>query len=399
MSEALISRAQARVETGSLDDALADVRSAYELAVEARDGELVSNAATWGESNVLDDLGRTHEELRALHRGLDDLRQLGVPRRGHAWLAALAAGHHLEHGDARECRDLLREALGSPTDGGLGSIQLRLTAALLAVRQGRTDEAVDHLTRAEKLVTANDTYRGLNFGITRVEVALAGRDPRGAYHVALGVLRGILDHRWERLPFLAARATGDLLQHARDRSNNRQVRHWLDALDDLERARSALPAPSDDFANASPGTMAAAFALYDAELARCRGDAQTAYAWRRAVDLCASVSQRWDEAYARWRLAEALVADPASKGRVRRRVTTSAGARVELGAEPWLREIDALAAMARIRLDDIRAETPMRRLPAPIDLLTPRNTRYSHTCGRVERMRRSPRSWSSATRP
>lgn len=45
-SEALISRAQARVETGSLDAALADVRSAYGLAVEARDGELVSNAAT-----------------------------------------------------------------------------------------------------------------------------------------------------------------------------------------------------------------------------------------------------------------------------------------------------------------------------------------------------------------
>lgn len=201
---------------------------------------------------------------------------------------------------------------------------------------------------------------------------LAGRDPRGAYHVALGVLRGILDHRWERLPFLAARAIGDLLQHARDRSDNRQVRHWLDALDDLERARSALPAPSDDFANASPGTMAAAFALYDAELARCRGDAQTAYSWRRAVDLCASVSQRWDEAYARWRLAEALVADPASKGECAAELRRARARVVELGAEPWLREIDALAAMARIRLDDVKADTPVRRLPAPIDSLTPR---------------------------
>lgn len=370
MGRALLSRAVTRMETGRLDDAGADVSSAYRLAVEARDGKLVDLAASW-EFNVLAGLGRDHDALRAIQRGLDDLERFRVPRRGQAWLAAIAASHLLELGDSRRCRDLLREALGSP-DGGLGSIQLRLTAALVASRQGRTDEAVDHLARAEELVTAEDTYRGLSFGITRAEVAFACRDPRGAHHIAVGVLRGVLDHCWERLPFLAARAVGDLLQQARDRSDERLVRHWLGTLDDLDRTRSALPSPGDDFAQASPRLMEAAFALYDAEAARCRADPYAAKAWRQAVDVCASASQRWDEAYARWRLAEALLADAPSRregaGELRRARALAA----ELCAEPWLREIEALAVMARVRLDEVTAALPAQRLPSPLDTLTTR---------------------------
>ena len=98
--------------------------------------------------------------------------------------------------------------------------------------------------------------------------------------------------------------------------------------------------------------IAALDAVYRAEVARARADADVATAWVDAVRLLAQTELAWDEAYACRRAGEALLHrgdgdDRRTAAQVLRRGHALA---TRLGAAPELDAIEALARAARIPL-------------------------------------------------
>src|SRR5262245_3037787 len=104
----------------------------------------------------------------------------------------------------------------------------------------------------------------------------------------------------------------------------------------------------------------------EAEATRLRGKSDPA-AWRAVIDAF-DYGDIYRQAYARWRLAEALLAsgERLNREEAAEQLRLAAHTADELGALPLRRAVDALARRARLRLDtQAAAETPT-------DLLTPR---------------------------
>jgi DNA-binding CsgD family transcriptional regulator len=92
-------------------------------------------------------------------------------------------------------------------------------------------------------------------------------------------------------------------------------------------------------------------ALYDAEILRATGDPDCGKAWGLAADACARGDLPWEEAYALWRAAEAVVPDRGRRtegGDLLRRAYRLAA---ELESVPLLHHLDGLARSARITIN------------------------------------------------
>jgi DNA-binding NarL/FixJ family response regulator len=105
--------------------------------------------------------------------------------------------------------------------------------------------------------------------------------------------------------------------------------------------------------------------LADAETARGLDSSGQAAHWRRAADTCHRACVAWDEAYCRWRDAEAALRDPATR---REGVTALREAHriaTDLQAVPILTQLDALARGARIPLTAPTAQAATRQTTIP----------------------------------
>jgi DNA-binding CsgD family transcriptional regulator len=245
----------------------------------------------------------------------------------------------------------------------------RLTAALLAVRQGRSTEAEAHLARAEELSTDRTILLFYGFDAARAELAFAAGDTRRAFAAAMaGVEReGSHVNLVERLVPLAARALADEAQAFRDRGEDPAPA--VATLDDLRRRYPRV------VAEVGPGPMhqaevRAMQAWYDAEVQRGQDDPGAATAWTAAAQACADGELAWDEAYTWWRAAEALTRDRTARDPAATALRRAHELALDLQAAPLLAEIQALARSARVSL----AVTDERRPAAAAALpgLTPR---------------------------
>ena len=98
-------------------------------------------------------------------------------------------------------------------------------------------------------------------------------------------------------------------------------------------------------------------AWYDAEPQRGHDDSGTAPAWQRTAQACADAGLPWDEAYATWRVAEALTKDRAARDRATTAPRRAHALAIDLRATPLLAEVEALARNTRISLVAI-ADSP-----------------------------------------
>ena len=98
-------------------------------------------------------------------------------------------------------------------------------------------------------------------------------------------------------------------------------------------------------------------ALYEAECARARADPDRARAWTTAATLLARTKLAWDEAYARWRAGEALLAHGGGDARraAAEHLRLAHTLAKRLGAQPVLDAVESLARSARIRLETVGA--------------------------------------------
>jgi DNA-binding CsgD family transcriptional regulator len=148
-----------------------------------------------------------------------------------------------------------------------------------------------------------------------------------------------------------ARAAAELAVRARDRHDGPGQQHASAAVESLLTAREALPEGAFGGAHddAFDGAMKA---IFEAEHARCRGDADVAGRWEQAAAACAAAGTPWFEALASLRAAEARMAGGEDRARVAEPLRAAYRLATRMGAEPLREEAEAHARSAKISLLD-----------------------------------------------
>ena len=306
-----------------------------------------------------------------IRRRRDQASAFGAPHSYIAFFAASEASAWVAVGEWEEGVRSLRVALGA-SPGELADIQARLAAARLAAAQGRVGEARGHLDRADEIVQDASAFRISQFDAVRAFVCLAENRPADAFESAMSGLRaeGVPPTGCEWLLPLAARSLADQAEAARDRALDPGA--FITAADSLVRR---FPEIVKDFGvptelwNRQIGALAD---WYAAEIARAKRAPNESELWRRTIAACQGCQLAWEEAYAYWRYAEALLVDGSGERAAAAEALRRGVRRAEqLGAIPELDAMTALAATARITL--VEVTEPVLSVPDSLTgSLTPR---------------------------
>jgi DNA-binding CsgD family transcriptional regulator len=355
------------IEAGRFDAGVAVAEEARAAAARNRDFFGFVHATLWAANCLEGDVSWEHGDY--LHRSHEQMTRLGAPHAYVAWVCAVEAHGLLLLGDWRGCEERLRVALGSPP-GPLGDIDARLAAALQACWQGKPDEADAHLARAEELFAEKSGFLTNDFDAVRAELSVASGHTEQAISAALaGLQQDATPTRAERLVPLAARAMANDAQALRDHDVDPSAA--VARLDDLRRRYPNVVADVGAELPIYRLQLRAMQALYDAELCRGRRDPGAGAAWLAAADACHEGLLAWDEAYAAWRAAEALLSDRANRDAGVAALRRAHALAIDLQAAPLLAEIDALAVNARVPTTAVANVVPVDD-NAVISGLTPR---------------------------
>ncbi len=340
-------------------DPVQDGRLAQSAAAQARDYYAFRHATIWT-ANARDGM-ISRDWIEIIREGREELTSLGAPHTYVAYLAAAEAEGLLLIGEWRACEQRLRVALSAPPGTG-SDTSARLVAARLAAWQGRSSEAAGHLARAEELFAEQSGFLGYSFDSVRAELAVARGDTEQAFTIALAGLKQRANFV-ERLLPAAARAAADQAEALGDRGENPEP-----AIERLDHLRDAHPTvPADPNPRPSERAHASAMqALYLAEQSRGHREPDGAAAWIDAAQACADAGLAWDEAYARWRAAEACVVIRSDRTAARTQLWRAHALAEDLHAAPLREQIQALATSSGISLQAAsQAETPGERVPIP----------------------------------
>jgi DNA-binding CsgD family transcriptional regulator/tetratricopeptide (TPR) repeat protein len=349
--------------------ALADGREAEQLA-RSSDGMFEWLMAVVWQVNALRNLGRRADATDVALRGYTDLVAPGRDLYGY-FLAYLGADGLLEAGRWQECEAVLRACLAARCPNIPGAA-IRLTAASFAVRSGRLEEGRQHLDRALELIAENFVGIRQTLAAGGAEVLLA----EGRQQEAVDWLRARLTR-----PGIAPLAEDDdlLTLYVNAVAELTQARRDAGDPDGTARAVAELEEVLDDWpwepftrhqAESAMQTMRSA--LFHAEAARCRDDADQVDRWEQAIDACEAAGAPWHRAVSQWRYAEAAIAGgrpPVEVGEVLRAARRTAN---ELGAEPLRRSIESLARRVRITLREPEPIVVPEQEGSVISALTPR---------------------------
>jgi DNA-binding CsgD family transcriptional regulator/tetratricopeptide (TPR) repeat protein len=334
---------------GDTDGALAELHHARQLA--ERNGDVADVAGTYVHLwRILSEHGRAEEMVELASTSAEVCRAAGLDVAA-VLLDCMAAGFLQQLGRWADAEARL------PVDAadiwGLPAVIVRVVAGLVAIEQGRLDEAEEALESARGLgAQIHDgringlLYRGL------AELALWQDRPDDAI-VAVEKGLGLTsdDEMRARLCALGLRAAADLADRERAATGTSHPHADVDRLTSLlarldERACARRAPPASE--------VRAAVTTGEAEHARLHA--------RAAPERWAEAAQRWDDlgfpaptAYARWRQAEAVLSSGqrGSALPLWRAVWERA---TELGAASLRRAIEAAAARAAVPLAGERGE-------------------------------------------
>jgi DNA-binding CsgD family transcriptional regulator len=352
LAEALGARASAWDYTTPVP-ALADAELSLQLAKSCGDTSIVTLSGIW-QFNALHALGRWKEAAETARAAFADAAAAGQGSWAY-FLAFQSAKEFVLLGRWDESRTLLRTALAARCSGIPGA-GIRLTACLLAVRSGWTAEARQHFDRALELISEEFSPLRQPMTDAGIEVMLA----EGRAEDALAWARPRLTtpgqppdaYDDDALPFYA-QAAAECARTARDNGDPARAAAAVaaveDAIDEWTREPFALDRADID-------VQAMSQAIFAAEVARCRDTAQQSELWRQAAEACGRVGNRWHQAVAQWRCAEAGLAGgwaPSRAGDLLRQAHRCA---VELGARPLQVDVEGLARRAKI---DLRESVPV----------------------------------------
>jgi len=360
---ALVASGIGQVFAGNRERGLAHVRESYQPAVAAREWIGFITAVKW-EHYILS-RSLSEEPVEALRSRRQTLEQERAPQTYLARVSASEAEAALASGDWRASSERLRQTLGIDP-GTFADVSARLVATRLAIRQGRTAEAVAHLERADELVTDPRGYLNFPYEAVRAEVLLATGRAAQAYEVALAGANAAAPRQelsdW--LVPLAARALAEQSEARRLTAPQDRTIH-----DEVERLVEQHPSLARSW-DPTPGAQHPALTRwYEAEVARIRQSRDVTELWLDAWQEAARARMPWLQTYLGWRAAERLLSTGAPNRAAGRKLLRDA---YELGeqlhAVPLLSELRALGRNTRIDLTPLRRAAGAAILPG----LTPR---------------------------
>jgi DNA-binding CsgD family transcriptional regulator len=293
-------------------------------------------------TNALYRCCRYAEAADVAERGIDIalVTGLGGPRGG--WLA----GHWIrtlvtlgQWDKAEEKAAEVERLIELPSD----QVQVARDRALALTRQGRLDEARLFVDELRALLQSEFWVEDLaGLGATVVEFDAAEH----RYEVVADFAAELLERSLSGLPLGARELVAVTVGALADYGHHEVIAAKL--IERLEHSQESVrqPGPDDvlDLERAQ------------AELARLR-HASDAQAWAHIADGWQSFERPYDEAYARWRAAEAHLSGTAGRANVAREraadeLTRARALAESLGAKPLLNEIDALAKRARLSITE-----------------------------------------------
>ena len=336
---------------GELDRAIRVQREARRIAEEVGDAEGIVRTYV-NLNHALSGVGRELEALEDAREGYQRARQLGLERSVGSAVAGNLAWSLLSTGRWADCERLTEELLAVDTWTAFG---IHACRGLLLTRRGQFAAARDHLEQSLRLsppASRDAAWPGL------AELAIwEGRD-----HQAQRVL-GQWRRWWREIdpnrsfPQLSLPWYGLILRLKADRAARPTARRsttdtaktgrWAASVAaELDRL-AASPTPQVHSPHASCDLL-----LAQAELSRLQGPSSPAR-WQAAASGWNRLEHRFEAAYARFRLAEALLAGGGSHKQAQAAVRSAHHTAVALGAAPLRREIELLAQRGRLPLEGL----------------------------------------------
>jgi DNA-binding CsgD family transcriptional regulator/tetratricopeptide (TPR) repeat protein len=298
--------------------------------------------------DLYDLIGELERGAEVALRAVEEARQHGLERTFGAWATADSAAVLIKLGRWDEADQRLRAAFALATPSGLTAINLHQSLATLQVGRGELDLAVEHLGDARRQF--EKVFVGAqHIGPLYREIANAaiwqGRhaDARTAVAAGLSACLGVdgIRHAASLYP-AGLRAEADQAERAR-------ARHDPDEEADARRVGAEL-LDGARVLNAPWGPeFEAHLATAEAEWTRLVGEPDPER-WQAATAAWDKAGQPYPAAYARWRLAEAVLAARLDREQAERALAEAHAGAVQLGAEPLRGEIEQLARRSRIEL-------------------------------------------------
>jgi DNA-binding CsgD family transcriptional regulator/tetratricopeptide (TPR) repeat protein len=332
------------------DAGLGDLRRALKIA-EATTGrpEDVGRAFQHLAELLSGPLNRLAEGVDVAREGAQRADALGVGRTFGVSLRAIAVNGMFRLGQWQATEQVVADALSSrPT--GPQAVEIRLARCRILIGQGRFREAHADLDAAEAL-TAEAVGPRYKAPLLTLRAGLAifeGRfdEARDAVARGLDVAEAGAEDVWVLAPLvwhgLRVEAEDDRSTRRRRGPDDGLVRRLRELVEQLRRT-SAAPAVTD--------VVRGHLDLCEAEAARV-AHASDPQAWAIAAATWEQLSHPYPAAYARLRQAEALFAERTRNAEATRHLLDAYWTAQRLGAVPFCRHVEALAARARIPLPD-----------------------------------------------
>jgi DNA-binding CsgD family transcriptional regulator/tetratricopeptide (TPR) repeat protein len=342
--------------TGSVQAGEQSLREAGRLAAELEDTE-AHRRATSNLAFILLETGQLEQALQVSQEGAAFMRRYGLDN-------TIGASHYvhivdtmLRLGRWADAAEIGHGVLSRTDLGGVPAAFLRLHLARHAAATG------DHHAGLALLHTADEAFTGIKdaqyLGIraaARAELALLTDD----FDTALAEIKDGLTELEEsqdyqlvvQLCWLGSRVVAEESARAALLHGEVTAGHLADAQRFLELAQSKSGSPGDP-AGGLP-EMALFLSLCEAEFKRLTGEVD-ALSWEIAVKRADDLGEPYPATYARFRLAEVLLADwaPAGPGVLRHAYDTASA----LGSNLLREELKTLAAQHEIKL--IRSGSPV----------------------------------------
>jgi DNA-binding CsgD family transcriptional regulator len=353
---------------GELDRAISVALQARRVAEEAGDAEaLVTTYVVL--VAILGGAGRDHDAIEDGWQGYRLARDLGLERAEGGHLADNLAFSLLNVGRWAECERLIRELIVGDCWGAFG---LHHSLGVLLARRGEFEAAREQLGLALQLgppYFEGPTWLGpaeLAIWESRDEEAaaaiaegqrwLAERDPDGSLpQLAILWYPLVLRLEADRAERAAARQAANEVNEARQRATP-----ILQALNRL----AAATAPQAHYPIVTGHLL-----LARAEESRLEGRSDPER-WQAAAAVWERLGRPFETAYARFRQAEALLAERAPRSQVEATLRPAHYTAVALEAKPLRQEIERLAQRGRLRLTDPATATAQpQTAPSPADAL------------------------------
>jgi DNA-binding NarL/FixJ family response regulator len=337
-------------DLGEFDRALALHLEARRIAEEV--GDAVGIVRTYTNlTHVLMLAGRSRDATDDAQEGYERARQLGLERATGSYVAGNLASRLLFTGRWEECERLTEELL---TVDCWAAFHLHTIRGSLLTWRGDFAAAHEELDLARRLSPPTRAWIPL---VGRAELALwEGRDDDAAMAVAEGLgwceehdPEGVLLHASSIWYWYALRL-------AADRAGRAAANRASEEVAEVRCRASPIIAELDRLAASQVPQAHLPIVVCDLLLARAEQSrlegASEPDRWGAAATALEQLEDRFQTAYARFRQAEALLADRAPRQEAEQVLRGAQRTAVALGAAPLRREIELLAQRGRLRLEE-----------------------------------------------